>query len=99
MRLFGPTTVVLSVMLGAGGIAYQTPTCSDANCSVAKQEVADDGQCQEQAPSTPQRVEVAKPLVRTPSDRAPAKILSLNAQGYNYPKEGPPTLPAAPESK
>lgn len=111
MRLYGPATVVLSVLFGVGGIAYQTPACTDGNCSVAEQTAEDESQCEEHAAPTPKLVETAVPPVRQQTERAPTQVVPLNAQGYNYRKDGPaeprlftgaepsPALPAAPEKK
>ena len=88
MRLLGPVVVVLSVALGAGGIAYQTAACNGDNCSVASQAL-DDGQCAEPALPVPKLVETPTPPVRQQPGRAPTLIVPLNAKGYNYRKDGP----------
>ena len=87
LRLFGPIVLVLSVALGAGGIAYQTRACSSGGCSVASQ-ASDNGQCTEQAPPVSQRVATRTPPVRQQRGRAPTLIVPLNATGYNYRKVG-----------
>ena len=72
MRLFGPIVLLLSVALGAGGIAYQTR----------------DGQCVEQAPPTPKFVESATPAPRLERGREPTMVVPLNSRGYNYRRPG-----------
>lgn len=87
MRLFGPIVLLLSVALGAGGIAYQTRACSSGSCSVASQ-ASSDGQCTEQTPPTPKRLETATPAVRPQRGRAPTMVVPLNSRGYNYRRPG-----------